>query len=46
MEAGIAGHVWSIDEICALWPQVESAAKKIDKGLILKALGEKLVEVA
>jgi IS1 family transposase len=39
MEAGISDHVWSIEEMCCLLPQVESAAKRIDKGIILKALG-------
>ena len=41
MEAGISVHVWSIEELCSLLPQAESAAKRIDRGLILKALGEK-----
>jgi hypothetical protein len=41
MEAGISDHVWSIEELCSLLPQPESAAKRIDKGLILEALGEK-----
>ncbi len=27
--------------MCSLLPEAESAAKRIDKGLILKALGEK-----
>jgi len=40
MEAGISDHVWSIEEMCALLPESLSAAKRIDKGLILKALGE------
>jgi hypothetical protein len=39
MEAGISDHVWSIEELCSLLPQAESAAKRIDKELILKALG-------
>jgi len=39
MEAGISDHVWSIEEMCSLLPQAESAAKRIDKGIILKALG-------
>jgi hypothetical protein len=42
MEAGISNHVWSIEELCALLPKSESGAKRIDKGLILKALGEHL----
>ena len=41
MEAGISDHVWSIEEMCALLPEQESAAKRIDKGLILKALGDR-----
>ncbi len=40
MEAGISDHVWSIEEMCAL-PEQESAAKRIDKGLILKALRDR-----
>jgi hypothetical protein len=41
MEAGISDHVWSIEEMCALLPEQESAAKRIDKGLILKALRDR-----
>ncbi len=40
MEARISDHVWSIEELCGLLPETASAAKRIDKGLILKALGE------
>ncbi len=40
MEAGISDHVWSIEEMCSLLPQAESAAKRIDKGLTLRALGK------
>ena len=40
MEAGISDHVWTIEELCGLIPEPASAAKLIDKGLILKALGE------
>ena len=39
MEAGLSDHVWSIEEMCGLLPQAESAAKRIDKEIILKALG-------
>ena len=39
MEAGISDHVWSIEEMCGLLPQAGSAAKRIDKEIILKALG-------
>jgi IS1 family transposase len=41
MEAGISDHVWTIEELCGLLPETASAAKRIDKGLILKALGER-----
>jgi hypothetical protein len=40
MEAGLTDHVWSLEEMCATLPAQASAAKRIDKGLILKALGE------
>jgi hypothetical protein len=42
MEAGISDHVWSIEEMCALLPKAPSAAKRMEKSLILKALGEKV----
>jgi hypothetical protein len=41
MEAGISDHVWTIEELCCLLPEMASATKRIDKGLILKALGER-----
>jgi hypothetical protein len=40
MEAGISDHVWTIEELCGLLPEMASATNRIDKGLILKALGE------
>ena len=40
LEAGVLDHVWSLDEMCGLIQVQESAIKKIDLGLILKALGE------
>jgi hypothetical protein len=40
MEAGITDHVWSLEEMCSTLPMHASATKRIDKGLILKALGE------
>jgi IS1 family transposase len=40
MEAGISDHIWIIEELCGLLPETASATKRIDKGLILKALGE------
>jgi hypothetical protein len=36
MEAGISDHVWTIEELCAQLPQMASATKRIDRGLILK----------
>ena len=40
MAASISNHVWTIDELCGLLPEMASATKRTDKGLILKALGE------
>lgn len=40
MEATISNHVWTIDELCGLLPEMASATKRIDEGLIQKALGE------
>jgi IS1 family transposase len=42
MESGLANHVWTIEELCRLLPETASAAKRIDKGLTLKALGEQI----
>jgi hypothetical protein len=36
----ISNHVWSVEELCGLLPETASTTKRIDKGLILKALGE------
>jgi hypothetical protein len=41
MEAGISDHVWTVEEMCGLLPEAPSSTKRIDKGLILKALGER-----
>jgi hypothetical protein len=38
MEAEIADRVWTIEELCGLLPETTSATKRIDEGLILKAL--------
>jgi hypothetical protein len=35
-------HVWSLDEMCAALPAQVPARKRIDKGLILQVLGEKV----
>jgi len=40
MEAGLSDHVWTVEELCSLLHKTASATKRIDKGLILKALGE------
>ncbi len=42
MEAGLTNYVWSIDEMYALFPEQHSATQRIDRGLIMKALGEKV----
>jgi hypothetical protein len=42
MEAGISDHIWTIEELCGLLPVMASATKRIGKGLILKALGERI----
>ena len=39
MEAGLSDHVWSIEELCSLIPKPESAARRIEKKLTLKANG-------
>ena len=44
MESGISNHVWSIEELCNLLPENRTIGSQIDKGLILKALGEKIGE--
>jgi hypothetical protein len=40
MEPEISDHIWTIEELCGLLPDMASATKRIDKGPILKALGE------
>jgi IS1 family transposase len=40
MEAGIADRVWSVEELCGLLPEPTPTTKRIDKKLVLKALGE------
>jgi hypothetical protein len=40
MEAGISGHVRSIEELCGLLPEAESAVTQLEKKLLKKALGE------
>ena len=40
MQAGIADHVWDVEELCALLPKPVVAVSTIEKQLVLKALGE------
>ena len=42
MEAALADRVWSVKELCGLLPEPAPTKKRIDKGLILKALGKKV----
>lgn len=46
MEAGIADHVWSIEELCALLPEKKVSGMRIDRQIILKALGEDVQTIA
>src|SRR5229473_8002952 len=39
MEAGLSDHVWTIEELCNLIPKSEPAAKRINRELVLAALG-------
>jgi hypothetical protein len=41
MEAGIADRVWTVEELCGLLPEPVHVARRIEKNLVLKALGEK-----
>src|SRR5271165_2284807 len=38
MEAGIADHVWSIQEMCLLLPEKAPSSREMEKMLVLKAL--------
>lgn len=40
MEAGLADHVWTIEELVALMPKPTVAKSTIDRDLLRKALGE------
>lgn len=40
MEAGLANHIWSLEEMCSLLPKPTSSAHVLDKKLVLAALGE------
>jgi IS1 family transposase len=40
MEAGIANHVWTLEEMCGLLPKTVKSILQIDKKLVLKALGD------
>jgi hypothetical protein len=36
--AGISDHVWTLEEMCTLLPVPVAAARKAEKGMLLKAL--------
>jgi IS1 family transposase len=38
MEAGIADHVWTIEEMCSLLPEAPKAARRIEREMTIKAL--------
>jgi hypothetical protein len=40
MEAGLADHVWTMDELIALLPRPTVAKSTIDRDLFRRALGE------
>jgi hypothetical protein len=40
MEAGLADHIWTLEELCNLLPALPSPSQRIDKKRLLKALGE------
>jgi len=40
MEAGIADHVWTLDELCALLPKPQPMMKKVDSVILRRALGD------
>jgi hypothetical protein len=40
MEAGIANHVWTVEELIALVPKPTVSASTIDRDLFRRALGE------
>jgi IS1 family transposase len=42
MEAGLADHIWSIEEMCALLPERKSPVAAIDRALLLKAMGGRM----
>ena len=40
MEAELTDHVWSLEEMCATLPAQTPAAKRAERSMVLKALGE------
>jgi len=44
MEAGITDHAWSIEELCAIMPDAIATDSIIEKNLILRALGEAVIQ--
>jgi IS1 family transposase len=40
MEAGVSDHVWSLDEMCATIPAQTPAAKRAERSMVIRALGQ------
>jgi hypothetical protein len=42
MEAGLADHVWSVEELCAILPKptVKVKASAVESEMVRRALGE------
>jgi IS1 family transposase len=40
MAAGITDHIWSVEEVCALAQRPERSGRRIEKIMVLRALGE------
>ncbi len=43
IEAGISDHVWSIEEMCGLLPEMVSSQRRMEKKLVLKPLGRVVI---
>jgi len=39
VESWISDHIWSIEQLCELLSETRTIGSRIDRGLILKALG-------
>lgn len=40
MEAGLADHIWTVEELCRLMPESVASESTVENDMILKALGE------